>query len=279
MRWSQGVWSERRVVQAVNATDKYFAMTYGPSGTAPNDDPRSVELYFERLDQAGLREMKRPDILIFRRTDQATVTAIVDALGGPEELPFTPEEDSDMHDILSRAILAVECENSLWKASQMPDYGSELRPMRRLDGQLGLPKNAVLPTVIVKQEDRAPLQKWQQARGIDIHIWHMFYDMAFGLALDSLEELISTERIQATHQTFQAPGGATTEKIIYKTYYHYAYPLGHALHEPQLIADHIVDKNGHVLPYVRFEGGRFAIEEEALAVIDDAASKQTNPEP
>ena len=216
MRWSQGVWSERRVVQAVNATGKYFAMTYGPSGTAPNDDPRSVELYFERLEQAGLGEMKRPDILIFRQTDEATVTAIADALGGAEELPFIREEESGIHDILSHAILAAECENSLWKASQMPHYGSELRPMRRLNGQLGLPKNAVLPTVIVKEEDRAPLREWQQQRGINIHIWHMFYDMAFGLALDSLEELISTGRIQATQQTFQAPGGANTEKIIYR---------------------------------------------------------------
>lgn len=37
MRWSQGQWSEERLVQAVNATDRYFALLYGPSGVAPSD--------------------------------------------------------------------------------------------------------------------------------------------------------------------------------------------------------------------------------------------------
>lgn len=31
---------------------------------------------------------------------------------------------------LTSSILAVECENSLWRAKQMPDYGSELKPAR-----------------------------------------------------------------------------------------------------------------------------------------------------
>lgn len=38
MRWSQGVWSEERLVQAINETGRYFALPYGPSGTAPDDD-------------------------------------------------------------------------------------------------------------------------------------------------------------------------------------------------------------------------------------------------
>lgn len=37
MRWSQGRWSEDRVTQAVNETDIYFALPYGPSGVAPDD--------------------------------------------------------------------------------------------------------------------------------------------------------------------------------------------------------------------------------------------------
>jgi hypothetical protein len=44
MRWSQGVWSEERLTQAVNATGKYFALPYGPSGTAPDNDVRAFEL-------------------------------------------------------------------------------------------------------------------------------------------------------------------------------------------------------------------------------------------
>src|SRR5581483_11200020 len=38
MRWSQGQWSENRLVHAVNATGRYMAFPYGPSGVAPDDD-------------------------------------------------------------------------------------------------------------------------------------------------------------------------------------------------------------------------------------------------
>jgi hypothetical protein len=54
MRWSQGVWSEDRLVQAIHETGAYFTLPYGPSGTAPDNDVREFELYFERLEAAGL---------------------------------------------------------------------------------------------------------------------------------------------------------------------------------------------------------------------------------
>ena len=268
MRWSQGAWSERRLTQAVNETDRYFALPYGPSGVAPNDDIQESELYFERLSQAGLGQLKRPDLLIFRQSDQHHVEELVTSLGGTEELPFTGESDERMEELLSRAIIAVECENSLWKARQMPDYGSELRPMRRLGGQLGLPKSAVLPTVIIKGENLIPLSQWQEQSNVNIHIWHVFYDMAFGLALDTAEELIQSGKIEPREQVFQAPGGATTRKTTYNFYYHYAYPLAESREEPNLVADYIVDRNGHILPYVRFEGGRLVLIQEAFQVLD-----------
>ena len=49
MRWQQGVWSENRLIQAINETENYYAIPYGPSGTAPSDDIREYELCFERL--------------------------------------------------------------------------------------------------------------------------------------------------------------------------------------------------------------------------------------
>lgn len=91
MRWSQDRWSEERLVQAVKESGRYFALEYGPSGTAP-DDPREFELYFERLERAGLGGVKRPDLLIFAASARARVEAIVRRLGGIRELPFTPEE-------------------------------------------------------------------------------------------------------------------------------------------------------------------------------------------
>src|SRR3972149_2143244 len=83
MRWSQGVWSEERITLAVNESREFFAIPYGPSGTAPDDDVRAFELYFERLEAAGLGKIKRPDLLIFRKTDQQAIENLIDNLGGP----------------------------------------------------------------------------------------------------------------------------------------------------------------------------------------------------
>jgi len=267
MRWSQGVWSEERITQAVNQHGEFFVIPYGPSGTAPDDDVRAFELYFERLEAAGLGTIKRPDLLIFKREDEKFVMKAVESLGGISELPFMQETDANMQKILSKALVAIECENSLWQGSLMPDYKAELKPQKRLGGKPGLKKNAVLPTIIIKEEDREPLQTWQNSSGIPIHVWHVFFDMAFGIALDEAQRLVREGYILPTEQVFQAPGGATTKKSLYKFYYHYGYPLGNAVEEPKLVAKSITDKNGHILPYVHFEDGTMNIREEALNIL------------
>lgn len=265
MRWSQGVWSERRVIEAVNQTPDFYAIPYGPSGTAPKDDVRAFELYFERLEKAGFGNIKRPDILIFSSKDKGFVDNFIKKVGGVGELQFNPE--SELQELIKKAIVAIECENSLWVAEKMPDYGSKLVPQKRLNGKLGLKKSAVLPTVIVKEEDRKPLSLWQKQNNLSIHVWHVFFDRAYGIALNEIERLINDELILPTIQTFQAPGGATTKKAIYKIYYQYAYLLGTSKEAPKLIPDSIQDKNGHILPYVRFEGGRLELSKEALELL------------
>ena len=266
MRWSQGVWSEKRLLDAINKTNKFYAIAYGPSGTAPTDDVKAFELYFERLEAAGLGNIKRPDLLLFKKSDKSLVNKFLTNIGGETELPFIKEDK--LQSIVSKAIIAVECENSLWVGGKMPDYNTPMKAQKRLGGKIGLPKNAVLPTVIIKEEDRIPLRKWQKVNRISIHIWHVFFDRAFGLPFNDAERLIRVGLIQPTIQTFQAPGGATTQKAIYKFYYHYAYPLGISEESPKLVPAYIEDKNGHILPYVKFEGGSLKITQEAINILN-----------
>jgi hypothetical protein len=120
MRWSQGVWSEARLIEAVDESERFFALPYGPSGTAPDDDVRAFELYFERLERAGLGKLKRPDLLIFQVSDRPRVQELVKSVGGVRELPFTVEAHAAIQELLRLAVLAVECENSLWRARRMP---------------------------------------------------------------------------------------------------------------------------------------------------------------
>ena len=265
MRWSQGVWAEKRLVDAINKTEQYYAIAYGPSGTAPTDDVRSFELYFERLEHAGLGNLKRPDLLVFKIKDKSFVDNFVDSVGGEGELPFIPEDK--LQTLIQKSIIAVECENSLWVAEKMPAYNTPMRPQKRLGGKMGLSKTAVLPTIIIKEEDRIPLSKWQKENKIPIHVWHVFFDRAYGISFDEANRLVKEELILPTEQIFQAPGGATTKKAIYKYYYHYAYPLGISHERPNLIPAYIEDKNGHILPYVKFEGGILNILQNAIDVL------------
>jgi len=271
MRWSQGRWSEDRIVEALNRTADYITIPYGLSSAAP-DGVREYELYWERLEQAGLGSVKRPDLLVFQKADAATIHQIVQTLGGLQELPFVPETHSDMQVLLAQAVLALECENSLWIAQQMPDYNRPLKPQRRLGGKLGLKKNSVLPNIFLKEEDRNPLKAWQAQVGVPIHIWQVFYDLAIGIALDRAEELIAEGLIEPTVQTFQASGGATQKKAVYKLYHHYTYPVGHSEEDPRLVAASITDKNGHILPYVRFEGGSMALDPDVLMVFGEVSN-------
>jgi hypothetical protein len=82
--------------------------------------------------------------------------------------------------------------------------------------------------------------------------------------------------IEGTEQVFQAPGGATTRKVIYKVYHLYAYRLAATVEEPQLVADSITDKNGHILPYVRFVGGQSELLDDAIEVLQSAEREHGN---
>jgi hypothetical protein len=265
MRWSQGVWSEKRLIEATNKTGEFYTIAYGPSGTAPTDDVRAFELYFERLEAAGLGNIKRPDLLVFKVADKQFVDKFLADIGGEGELPFTTEDK--LQRLIQKAIVAVECENSLWVAEKMPNYGIPMKAQKRLGGKLGFAKSAVLPTVIIKEEDRIPLNKWQEENKIPIHVWHVFFDRAYGLSFNEAQRLVNTGLILPTEQVFQAPGGATTTKIIYKYYYHYAYALGISNEKPTLVPDYIEDKNGHILPYVKFEGGSLNITQDAIKLL------------
>lgn len=289
MRWSQGRWSEDRFIEVVDETEKYFAIPYGPSGTAPDDDPRKFEIYFDHLSAAGVDSTKRPDLLVFLRKDRRLVGEILDTIDKRYPLPFTPsteaeqysgwerlsfvrEEEQEIQQLLRYAVVAVECENSLWIAKQMPNYGEELRPMRRLGNKTGLPKNAKIPNVIIKEEDLGRLSSWQEDAGVPIHIWHAFYDLAFGISLEEVMQLIDEGYIEPNIYTYQGPGGISQKKVIYQIHYHYAYTIGEAVEEPQLIPERIIDKNGHILPFVRFEGGRLALSQELDRVLNKLSS-------
>lgn len=274
MRWSQGSWSENQLVAAVNKTGKFFAIPYGPSGTAPDNDPQAYELYFARLDAAGLGAIKRPDLLIFSKKVESKVEKIIEELGGISELPFHIETEKLVQSLLSLAVIAVECENSLWVAKKMPKYTHTLRPQKRLGGKMGLAKNAVLPTIILKDEDRGPLSAWQAKNPkLKLHIWHAFFDESYGISFEEMSKLIDNGTIEPSTQEFVSAGQASKKKTLYKAHYYLGYPLAACEKEPGLKAQTVIDKNGHIYPYVTFSGGSMVLREEALNILINLEAK------
>lgn len=277
MRWSQGRWSEDLLIKAVFQSGRYVAVPYGPSSTAPKDDVRGFEMYFEKLEKANPAAHKRPDLLVLPTQSFKEIEDSLRKIGGSPpnypNLPFIAEEELEF--LLHRALLAVECENSLWICKQMPDFNAKPRPMKRLGGKFGLPRSSVLPTIIVKEEDRAKLRSWQTAHGLPIHVWHVFFDLGFGVAFEDIEQLIASGELEPTKQQFQAPSGQSQAKVIYKMHYFRGYELCKSVEAPSLKADSVTDKNGHILPFVRYEGGKLELLPSVLAVLKDLAKRKS----
>jgi hypothetical protein len=129
----------------------------------------------------------------------------------------------------------------------------------------GFLETAKVPTVIIKDEDLSPLADWETAFDVPIFILHVFYDEAYYIPFQDVYELIESGVILPTEQTFYAPGGPTTRKRIYKIWYTLAQPLGTMIREPEMSAQFVKDKNGHILPYVHFSGGQMALSAEILS--------------
>lgn len=55
---------------------------------------------------------------------------------------------------------------------------------------------------------------------------------------------------------------------------HYGYPLGASVEDPRLLPAFVEDKNGHILPYVTFDGGRLQLSEAALQTLRVIADKR-----
>ena len=266
MRWSQGRWSEEILIGAFKENPNWIAIPFGPSSVAP-EDPKELELYFDRLGSAGVG--KRPDLLLFSRKTYGSIYARIDKIG-LENIPFTPEDDLKF--AIEKAVCAVEVENSLWVSKAMPQYGKG-RPCKT-DGSLTVfLRSHKVPTIIVKDQDLKPLRLWQEKWNIPIYVFHVFFDQGFFISFDRALELIKRKIVEVTEQTFFAPGGATTKKGIYKIWYTLASPLGEIVKKPELSSKVVQDKNGHILPYVHFSGGRLKLSLEIDAELEMLAKK------
>ncbi len=256
MRWSQGRWSEEIVMRTLNQSDQFGVIPYGPSTVAP-EDPKELEFFFDRMDVIG-REGKRPDLLLYDRpTLERVKQELARRLGSVEKMAETPS--TDVRDLIVKARVALEVENSLWVTAKMPGFGKEFSRYTRGKNKGRLKPAGIIPTIIVKQEDAPRLQRWEADFGVPIYVVHIFFDRGYFIRFDDVLALIESGELGWEEQRFTNPDGtASSPKQIVKVPYILCKDFG--LVSGQTLEPHaFVDKNGKVMTYVAFEGGEIEL--------------------
>jgi hypothetical protein len=261
MRWAQGRWSEEIVMRALNRTDEFGVLPYGPSTVAP-DDPKELEMFFETMDVIA-REGKRPDLLLYdKNVFERVRQTVANRWGAVTKIAETPSPE--LREIISQARVALEIENSLWVTSKMPGFGKEFSRYTRGKNKGRLKPAGVIPTIIVKEEDIPRLKHWETEFGIPIYVVHIFYDRGYFIKFDRIIELLGSGELGFEIQKFTNPDGtAATPKKIVKVPYILCQEFG-AVSNPTLSPKTFVDKNGKVMTYVTFSGGEISLSENVF---------------
>jgi hypothetical protein len=256
MRWSQGRWSEEIVMRTLNRTDQFGVVPYGPSTVAP-EDPKELELFFDRMDVID-REGKRPDLLLYDRSTYEVVKQELERrLGSIEEMAGT--SSTTLKDLIVKAQAGLEIENSLWVTEKMPGFGKPFSHFTRGKNKGRLKPAGIIPTIIVKQEDVARLQQWENDYDVPIYVVHIFYDRGYFIKFDRVLSLIESGDLDWETQQFTNPDGtASSPKKIVKIPYILCENFGTV--SGQTLEPHtFIDKNGKVMTYAAFKDGEIEL--------------------
>ena len=265
MRWMQGRWSEERIINAINDTEEYRAVPYGISRVYIGDSKETIKEYWEKYSKIE-KYGKRPDIVVFKKT---VYEEIKDQLS---EDPTLMSED-EWCPLIKRSLCAIEAENSLWRASKMPDK----------DLKLPLPRksNIIAPNIWVKEEDVERLLSWQRIYRKPIYVVQVFYDLAFAARLTTILEKVRKIKEQeeksrtsemkklgliiSTQKYVDSRSGVAQSKEVYRLHPAAAILFGYLVEEPRLEPKVLETKTGKMLPYVHFSGGTLKLSDEFLA--------------
>ncbi len=256
MRWSQGRWSEEIVMRALNQSARFGVVPYDPSTIAP-EDPKELELFFDRMDVID-REEKRPDLLLYDRpTFEKVVLELTRRVGSIEKMAETPSDG--LRDLIVKARVALEIENSLWVTEKMPGFAKPFSRYTRGKNKGRLKPAGIIPTIIVKQEDVPRLQQWEKDYGVPIYVVHIFFDRGYFIKFGDVLTLIGSGELGWETQRFTNPDGtASSPKQIVKVPYVLCKEFG--IVSGQTLEPHaFVDKNGKVMTYVAFENGEIEL--------------------
>jgi hypothetical protein len=233
-RWTEGSWAEERLILALNAEASLVAVQFGiTDGTAFRS---SAEMAARDLPDQTTHG-KRPDILVFRKAALSPVD-----LKSVEGLLL--QSDKDAEALARRAILAIESEFSPYAYKhRLTEYGKEL-------------------SFTIKDEDLAPLVRWQKHFGVPLGIAQCYLDSTYFLHFEVLLAGIADGTIRKQ-----------IERSYNKPVYYPAMSKGIVFGEfsdvPEIAAEVILDKYGKYTAIRKVTGGALSLSAEMAALLSD----------
>ena len=227
IRWSQGAWAEKRVIEAINRDHSWSAFQYGAS----RGDPKSFEEFkgeWEAYQTAQGRMGKRPDVLVFDRSIVPELDAKVS--GGLSNMKLQP--DVNLLGIPEKSLCGIEVETSFWKALTAESKGLPL-------------------SFTLKEEDVAGIRQWMRIASKHILMVQVFLDSAWAIDLTGVIEDVARGAIKAQVDY-------KTRKATYKIPLRKGVVFGTLEEVPVANLRILETERGQILPFPVFEGGRFA---------------------
>ena len=270
MRWEQGRWAEEVVMKAINSTRQFRAIPYGRSQISAETDPQTKAEYWRNYVEIE-KNWKRPDFLVLRKSALARNRR---AWRGLLRRP-TVSSDQQLSNVLKHSVCGLECENSLWKTKRMPDADTTL-PLSKL--------NIIAPRIWVKEEDTEGLSRWSRRFHRPIVVVQVFFDRAYAVTYKKLisrvrriNKLRSEKKRNALQKQLgvilvrwgygDSRTGRETTKLVYTCHHTVGVRFGDFIESPGRKPRVITDKNGKMMPYVRFVGGRMRLTADALKLL------------
>ncbi len=169
-----------------------------------------------------------------------------------------------MKDIISKACLAIEVENSLWVTEKMPGFGKPFSRYTRGKNKGRLKSVGIIPTIIVKEADIERLIQWENDYKVPIYIVHIFYDRGYFIKFSDIIGFLNSGELVSEIQKFTNPDGtASSTKLIIKIPYILCKEFG-MVSGQELISRVFIDKNGKVMTYATFSGGNIQLSEDVF---------------
>jgi len=257
-------------MKAVNSTREFTAIPYGRSQISAETDHEKKAEYWRNYVKVE-KNWKRPDFLLVRKSVVARhLRAWRRLMRDPTTSP-----DQKLSIVLRHAICGLECENSLWKTKRMPDASSTL-PLSKLQ--------IIAPRIWVKEEDTEGLSRWSKHFHRPIVVVQVFFDSAYAVPYKKLisrarriNKIRSKKKKNALQKKLgvifvpwgypDSRTGRATKKLSYTCHHTVGVRFGDFLEPPGRKSRVITAKNGKMMPYVRFVGGRMRLTPDALNLL------------